>query len=170
MNKKILNVIGSLYGKRFCRVAVGKFKSLSLGFGEKIFHNNDRLKDKYYGEWEIGTYYCSWRITRGNKVILGSNDINDINELNIKINSIEFQEIVAINNPSALDVQVVFKDGMVIDFFNTISDNDETFHIFCPKSICIKFTTEGVWEMGKSDAPWPNSSTSAKPLKENKEG
>jgi len=153
MNKEILDAIESLYGRKFCRVVIGKFKSLSLGFGEKVFHNNPRLKNKYYGEWEIGTYYCSWRIVRDNDVILGSNDSNDIDELNKKIEIIDFNEIVAIKNTSILDVQVVFKDGIAIDFINTISDKDEIFHIFCPKNIFIKFTTEGVWEIGKSDAP-----------------
>lgn len=156
MNKEIIDVVSTIYGKKFCRIVVGRNKSLSLGFGEKVFHNNPRLKNRYYGEWEIGTYYSSWRIVNNNQIVLGSNDSDDIEWLNSKINEIEFQEVTAIVNSSAFDVQVVFKNGMRLDFIATFSDEDETFHIFCPEKIFVEFNVKGVWKIGKSDAPWPS--------------
>lgn len=159
MNKEILNIISSVYGKKCCRVAVGNYKSLSFGFGERIFHNNHCLKDKFYGEWEIGTYYGSWRVLKNNKIILGSYlSEDDIDFLNKKINEIEFGEVVAITNLSELDVRVVFSNGVMVDFIPTFSDEDEVFHMFCPENIYVEFTSEGLWKIGKSNVPSPDDS------------
>jgi hypothetical protein len=158
MNIDIANAIGSIYGKKFCSANIGKHNSLSIGFGEKIAHNIERLADKYLCEWRAGTYYSSWRIIRDGKIILGSNDSNDIEYLNSKLNELDFKEIVEIINYNSLDVQVVLKNGMIIQFINTISDEDETFHIFCPENICVVFSTEGLWEIGPSNASWSDDS------------
>jgi len=155
MDKEILNTISSIYGIKCCRVAIGNGNSLSIGFGEKIFHNNPKLKDKYYGEWEIGTYYGSWRIIKNNRIILGSNDFKDDIELvNRRVNDIIFGSIKDINNYSPFDVRVIFNDGMIIDFISTFIDDDEIFHIFCPGGKYIEFKAGGLWEIGKSNTPW----------------
>jgi hypothetical protein len=155
VDKDIENIISSIYGKKKCRVKVGNSRNLSLGFGEKIFHNNPRLNDKYYGEWEIGTYYGCWRIIKDNKILLGSSDTNaDIKFLNGRINEIQFREISSIDNFSFFDVRVTFNDGMIIEFIPLYSDEDEFFHIFCPNNIYVEFNSEGLWKSGKSNAPW----------------
>jgi hypothetical protein len=156
MNNKILNVLSLIYGKKCNRVAVGNSRSLSFGFGEKIFHNNPRLQDKFYCEWEIGSYYRSWRVINNDRIILGSNDpYDDLNLLNNKIHEIAFTEVISITNISALDVRVTFNNRIIVDFLSTISDEDEgVFHIFCPEHTYIEFTSQGKWKMGKSNVPW----------------
>jgi hypothetical protein len=152
VNVEIQKVIGSVYGQKCCRVSIGNSKNLSLGFGKKIYHNKSRLKDKFYGEWELGTYYGSWRVVKNNKILLGSGDDNDL--LNRKINEIRFQKILSIANLSALDVRVEFSDGLMVDFLPAFSDEDESFHMFCPDNIYVELTSEGVWKIGKADIPW----------------
>lgn len=158
MDIKITNAITAIYGKKFCSAKVGNHKSLSIGFGEKTPHNIERLDDKYRCEWRIGTYYSSWRIIRDGKIILGSNDSNDIEYLNCQLNALDFKEIAEISNYTLLDIQVVLRDDMIIQFINTISDEDETFHMFCPDNTCVIFSTEGSWEVGPSNEPWPGES------------
>ena len=154
MKKEILNAITSIYGKKFCRVRVGRSKSLSMGFGEKKFHNKPILSDKYYGEWEIGTYYGSWRIIKNNKIILGSTDSkDDLDYLNKKIKKIKFGEIVSITNISAFDVRVEFNNNLIVDFITLFSDDDEYFHIFIPDHGVVRFK-KGSWVVGKSNVPW----------------
>ncbi len=118
MNKEIQKIIASIYGKKCCRVSVGNSKSLSLGFGAKLYHNNPRLKDTFYGEWELGTYFGNWRIVKNSKIQLGSGDEADI--ISNKIKDIKFQEISAIENLSDHDVRVKFSDGLAIDFLPVV--------------------------------------------------
>lgn len=141
-----------LIGKKCCRVKVGASKSLSMGFGEKVYHNNDKLDDAYYGEWEIGTYYCAWRVIKNNKIICGVSDpAESIEELNSEINRITFGSIVSIAKLSDIDVQLKFDNGIFVDFLATISDEDEYFHIFCPDNVYIELSFDGKWSMGKSN-------------------
>jgi hypothetical protein len=155
VDNNIQDIIISIYRKKCCRVRIGASKSLSLGFGKMQFHDNPNLNDKYYGEWEIGTYSGSWRVVKNEKILLGSNDSkDDIIFLNKKISEIKFEEIVSISNLTTLDVRVEFNDGMIIDFISTISDEDEFFHIFCPNNVYIEFNSKGIWKVGKSDVPW----------------
>ena len=146
MDKQVLNLFEKLYRKNCCRVEVGAMKSLSIGFGEKIFHNNPKLKEKYYGEWEIGTYYCSWRILLNSGIICGSNDGNE-KELNDKVKQINFGRMVKIDQPTTMDVSIHFDNDYRVDILPTISDDDEYFHIFCPDEIYIKLSKDGNWSI-----------------------
>ena len=146
MDKDILNTIKPIFGKNCCRVKVGASKSLSMGFGEKFYHNNPKLNDDFYGEWEIGTYYCAWRALKGDKILCGVSDpIESIEELNKSINEIKFGALVSIKQLTNIDVRLEFDSGIVVDFLSTISDEDEYFHIFCPNDVCIELTTGGKW-------------------------
>jgi hypothetical protein len=127
---------------------------LLLSFGSLIKYENILIGDTYKGEWEFGTYYCSWRITSDRKVLLGSTDSDEIDYLNSRLSELDISEVVKIDNISAFDVEVVTKNGLVIQFFNTTSDDDEVFHMSCPENIYIKFSTERAWETGPYDAPW----------------
>lgn len=157
MNKEILKIVSSIYGKKCCRVAVGDYKSLSFGFGAKIFLNDPRSKYEFYGEWEIGTFCAGWRVIKNNKIILGSRDSSgdghDIHFLDNKINEVKFGELVGITNFSEFDVRVVFSNGITVDFIPAFSRKDHIFHIFCPEHKYIEFKS-GLWKIGRSDIPW----------------
>jgi len=152
MNDTVKMAVASLYGKSWCNAVVGNFKSLSLTFCKTV--NTGPENAEIVREWKISTYYCSWRIIRNNMIILGSNDSNDLNLLNQELSKIIFKEVIFITNYTAHDVNVLFEDGTSINFINTISDNDETFHMFCPDNIYIKFNSQGAWEIGPSNRPW----------------
>jgi hypothetical protein len=155
MDKEIIEIFSSIYGKKCCRVSVGWPRTLSFGFGQRVYHNDPGLKDSYYGEWEIGTFRSDWRIIRNNKIILGSRD--STNSLDMMINQVHFSEISNIVNLSDRDVRVVFRNGVIVDFIPLFSDEDDVFHIFCPYHIYVGFTSDGFWKIGKSNVPLSNS-------------
>lgn len=153
MNNDILDIIKPILGKRCCRIRVGTSRSLSMGFGEKVYHNNPNLNDTFYGEWELGTYYCAWRVMKGNRILCGASDPDgSIEELNKNINSIEFGCLAAIIQLSDIDVRLESDSGIAVDFLATISDDDEYFHIFCPNHLHIELSIGGKWSIGKSSA------------------
>jgi len=125
-------------------------RSLSLGFGEKV-----QSKSRPYGEWEIGTYGCAWRVVKSGTVLCGSQDSADkIQDLNAALNLIELGQFVFLRQLTDLDVRVQFDNGVTVDFLATISDGDECFHIFCPEEIYVEFSVGGGWRIGKSNQPW----------------
>jgi hypothetical protein len=143
-------LIAPLIGLPNCRKKVGYRKSLSFGFGEKI--TNPKLRDGYYGEWEIGTYNCAWRIIKDSRIVCGSCDpVDSIQDMDSLVQSIEFGGVLNIHQIGEVDFRVDFKNKISAEFFSAISDNDEVFHVFCPGNKCIEFTLEGGWEIGASN-------------------
>jgi hypothetical protein len=149
---ELIEILKPLFGKKFCRVNVGRSKSFSIGFGNKIYHNKHYLNDRYYGEWEIGTYYCSWRIIKNTKIICGSNDSKNFDELNIYVNNIRFGSIKTISHISDYDIRIELTNRISIDFLCTISDIDEYFHIFCPNNKYIEYSFNK-WNICESNKP-----------------
>ena len=143
----ILDKIDAMYGQPTCYYKVHHDKSLHLGFGEI-------KKENRHGEWEIGTYYSSWRISHKNKLICGSDTpIDSIKELQQCLETIVWGEIVSINHLSEFDLRIVLKNEIFIDFLCTIND-DEAYHIFFPKNEVAVFLSNDGWKMGSSDKPW----------------
>jgi hypothetical protein len=154
MTAQIEEMIKPMIGQRCCRQRVWRQRSLNLGFGEKIYHHNPKLIDTFYGEWEIGTYYCAWRVVKENKIICGSGDaVDSLDELNSTLQRIDFDRIESLTQSTQFDVRAEFDTGMVIEFLATISDDDECFHLFFPQSICAAFSIQEGWRIGRSDSP-----------------
>jgi len=152
----ISKLIKPMFGKTCCKTRVGEYRSFKLGFGDKIYHGKPKLIDDFNGEWEIGTYYRSWRILQEGKVICGCNDPVDSNEeLDAAVKRITFGRIISITQePSDIDIRATFDTGIVVDFLSTVSGDDESFHIFCPEHMCATFDAVNGWLIGKSNKPW----------------
>lgn len=155
MTDEVSDILKPLFGNKCCRVRVGNFKSLSIGFGEKIYHNKPKLIDKFYREWEVGTYNCAWRIMKDDLILVGSTDVaNTIEELDAKVNSIHFGYIVSIEQPLPVDVRIEISSRIYVDFLATTSRLDEYFHIFCPNNVYIDLSRNGKWTIDRSDTPF----------------
>jgi hypothetical protein len=150
MNNEIARTIEKIVGQPCTRKAVGRMKSLSLGFGGKT------QPDKNYRVWECGTYNCAWRVVCDGKVLCGSQDPLDLNEFNALLEGLDFGRFASIENLNRLDMRVNFDTGVAIEFITTFGDDDESFHIFGPEHIFIKFSVKSGWGIGPSDKPWPN--------------
>jgi hypothetical protein len=129
-------------------------RSLSLGFGAEV-RSTIKLNDKTYREWEIGTYYCAWRVLRGGIVLCASQDVVDsVEELSFALGQIDLGRLVSLRHLTELDVRIEFDSGFAVDILATTSDDDECLHIFCPGERLIIFSVRGGWKMGPADKPW----------------
>ena len=147
-NTKITQLLSQMIDNPCCRIKVGQYKSLSLGFGAKLYHGKPQLNDEYYGEWEIGTYNCSWRIIQNNIVVCASNSsIETIEELDKLANNFEYGNLASIAQLSDFDLRIEFSSGITIDFITTFSEDDECFHIFCPGEDYIEYSLRKKWEV-----------------------
>jgi hypothetical protein len=158
MDRKIRALIQPMLGKLCCKKRVWSFKSLTLGFGKKVYHGK-KLIDDFYGEWEIRTYCYAWRVIKNGKILCGSNDALDhINELTAVLKRIKFGRIVSLEQLTNFDVRVEFDTGIVVDFLATVSDEDEGLYISnCFEHKTIKFTVGNGWKSGPSNKPRPKN-------------
>jgi hypothetical protein len=157
MNSEVQEILKDIIGKPCCRKMVGEWRSLSLGFGEIVPYKPDmkRISKISYGEWELGTFYDSWRILKAGRILCGSKDaVDTIAELNAAVNRIEIGRCSALRQLTDMDVRVECDNGVTIDFLATVSGGEESFHIFCPKNQYIEFTVKSGWQVGPSDKPW----------------
>lgn len=147
--------ISGMIGKACCRQRVGRMHSLSIGFGERIFHGKSNLPDTFYGEWEIGTYSTAWRVIQNVKILCGSQDTDEsISDLDERLNTIGLGRIIAVHAISRFDIRIAFDGDTIIDFLGSISDDDEIFHIFGPNNLYIEYSVCDGWKVGKSNEPW----------------
>jgi hypothetical protein len=154
---EIRQFLEPLFGKRCCRQRVSAPKALHLGFGERMYHGNPKLVDAYYGEWEIGTYYCAWRVIKDAKILCGSDDaVESVDELDASLKQIELGAVLSIEQLGNLDVRVELDTGAAIEFLATTSDEaDECFGINNGVSHqLVEFTVGSGWTMGASNLPW----------------
>ena len=151
MNVTILECMNRLVGQPCCLQLVGKNRSLNLGFGEVVRHSST-IAEAIHGEWEIGTYYCSWRIIQNNTIVCASSDtVDDIEEIRQKIREINWGRFSSIRHLSDFDLRVELDNGVLVDFLATISDEDEILHVFMPEKIALDFTIATGWVLGPSD-------------------
>lgn len=108
--------------------------------------------NRAYRAWELGTYNCAWRIIKHGAVICGSRDASEPAELNDVIQTIEFGKFISVRKLSEFDVRVEL-DIAIVDFLLDFSDDDESFHIFCPENLYIEFSARQGWKVGPSDRP-----------------
>jgi hypothetical protein len=147
-----------LIGQPCCRKRVGRGKSLSIGFGKKVFHGNAKLVDEYYGEWELGSYYPAWRIVRDGKILCASQDaVDSLEELQVRLDELAIGPFIALSQTSEFDTRIELEGDFHIDFLGTISDDDKSFQIFGPSALFIGFSPLQGWCVGKSDEPSPSS-------------
>jgi hypothetical protein len=155
--KEVREFLKPIFGKLCCRQRVSKPRALHIGVGEKVFHGNPKLADEYYGEWEIGTYYCGWRVLKEGRILCGSDDLVDsADELDAALKRIEFGGLQSIEQLNSFDVRVGFDTGVVIHFLATTSDEkDACLDIICePNHQAAEFAVGSGWTVGPSNAPW----------------
>jgi hypothetical protein len=162
IDNDVMRMIEPLIGQLCVRQAVGRMKSLSLGFGEKA-EPASAATEKQYRAWEIGTFGNSaWRITKDGVLLMGSLDSADsIDESNVVLSRISLGRFSALKQPSVLDVRVEFDSGMAVDFLSASGEEDENFHIFCPGAMYVEFSALGGWDIGPSNEPWAPTSVEA---------
>jgi hypothetical protein len=155
IDSNIQDAFAGLIGLQCCRQRVGRWGSLSLGFGGRVPHLKRNAVDTFYGEWELGTYSSAWRIVQHGQVVCGSLDaINSIEKLDGLLQTVKLGAVMGVEALSEFDIRILLNEGVHIDFMCASSDDDEMFHIFGPESIYVEYKCLGGWNVGKSDVPW----------------
>jgi hypothetical protein len=146
-------LISNLLGQKVCRIQVDDNRSLSIGFGEKVFHQKKRSKDSFYGQWELGSYYPSWRLIKNDRILVGAHDLESVAD--IKLNLIELLQGRLINLEiwKTFNITLYFDDEIIIEFFPATNEEDELFHIFCPENKYIELNSYGKVRIMQSNAP-----------------
>jgi hypothetical protein len=122
-----------IIGKRCCRQRAGEYRSLSLGFGEKIPHLRKKSVDSFKGEWEVCTYSSAWRIVRNGAILCGSmNPVDSNEELELQIEAIQLGAVMSIEMLSRFNIRIKLDDGTLVEFMCASNDDGNMFHIFGP--------------------------------------
>jgi hypothetical protein len=149
---EIEHAFKNMTGLNCCRQRVVQGRPLSIGLGEKVFHNKKNSIDSHYGTWEFGTYCASWRVTKLGRILCGSNDIDvSTEELDQRLNNIVLGKLLSVRMVSAFDVSFDFENQISIDFLGTFSDDEHTVHIFGPDKLYISFSSIDMWKVTTSD-------------------
>lgn len=148
-SNEVLNFLNTLTGKECCRKRVGEYGTLSIGFGEKIFHNKPNHLDNFYGEWEIGTYRASWRIVSEKTVLLGSRDLPDDSSSLDKMLEEIFLGKIKHFDIGHFDIRVHLDNNIIIEFFCCSNDDDDIFHIMDTKKTYFGFNPQNGWTIEK---------------------
>jgi hypothetical protein len=158
MREEVQVLLKPLIGLECCRVDVGQRKSLSIGFGERVYHGNDRLKTTFYGEWELGTYDSAWRVMQGRNIVLGKGDEGSSEALTEKLQVINLGKVLELTQPSRVDFLIGLENEISIAFFAESSSSDEDyFHVFMPGKKHLAVSNGGIWTYSDSNKPLDNS-------------
>lgn len=154
LHKLLSGMLEDLSGKNCCRQAVGRMRSLTIEFGDRIPHGKVNLPDQTHGEWRISTYRSAWRVVQRGKVACASQDVvENLEQLNKQFSAIEFGEILNLQQISPYDIRVTFANDTFVDFLCTFQDDDEVFHVFGPNDLYVAFSVADGWWSGNSNEP-----------------
>lgn len=134
-----------MFGKPCCRKRVGAVHAgIAFGFGAQVFHNDARLIDSFYGEWEIRNYYRAWRVIQNGRILYGCHDFMAVNELNAAINQIAFGNIISLEKIADFDIRMQLDNDISVDFLATTTD-EESLVIFGPNELCVEYSASDGW-------------------------
>lgn len=155
IDAQVLKEVQLLFGKPVCRQRVGDGRSLSIGFGDKVFHSNPKKSDIFYGEWEVGTYSAAWRIVSAGRVIIGSQDVFDsVDDFDRALQTVRLSHFEAIVQSTSMDIRLDLGLGLSVEFLCVSSSDDEMFHMFAPGNQYVEYVCGLGWKVGASNAPW----------------
>lgn len=141
-------VIADLKGQLCCCQRVGEHRSLRLGFGERVTRSKMKVRDPFFGEWQIGTYGAAWRIVQNDRIILGSmNPVDSCADLDTELEKIKFGSVLNIETPSRFCVRVSLEGAMFIDFMAASNEESEIFFLLNPDGSDIEYRCTTGWEI-----------------------
>lgn len=137
----------NLIGLNSCYIKVGYGGNLRFGLGEKIYYNKPCLKNKFYGEWDISTLFCSWRISNGRNIRCGYDD--DIKYSNDILMNVDIGSIIELECNSGYDLKFLFDTGYIIDCFLQSTNGMSLSIINANNSLSYELFSTG-WEVKSS--------------------
>lgn len=154
IDESVLTAIAGFIGKSCCIQYSGEYRSLTLGFGEKIPNLRAGAIHSFKAEWEVGTYSSAWRIIQNEEILCGSmNPVESNAELEQQVESVHIGTVISIEMLSKFDIRIVLNNNMFIDFMCASVDDENALHIFGPNHLFIAYKWTDGWRIGKSNEP-----------------
>ena len=148
---KTPTILQSILGQPCCRQRIGEWKSLHLGFGNKIY-NDQKSAVPFYGEWELGTYSSNWEIFHHDQLLLSCKDLKSNMELDQLLQQIKFKPVKNIKVINDKDVLIIFKNSIKIYCYALKNDEaTEVVHFFFPDHLYAEYHPQKAWNIEKSN-------------------
>jgi len=119
IKQKIKN---SIVGLKCIQVKIGYADVVKLDFGEKVYFENSKLENKYYGEVSVSIETFNWRILSEQKVICGSSD-NYKNAENGLSNLIA-KKVIEIDT-EINDFKIKFENNLELIAYKATAESDD---------------------------------------------
>lgn len=151
MKSEISKLAEKIGEKRICRVQIFHNGDISIGVGDKIKHGNAKLRDDYYGEWEIGTFHRNWvMLDQGAEVCSGSISVYDPTVTEKRIaDKLLGERIINIDRIDEIRILVECSNEIAFEFSSSNDIEDESFHVFCPDGMVWDFVPFTGWGYNK---------------------
>ena len=103
-------------GKICCRKRVGYYNSLSVDFGERIYHNRIKSMDKFYGEFGIIVYNRQWRVIHNGKVVMcAAQKFVSYDAADALLEHYDFGRLIDINPMEEIGIVIKLENGFSIE-------------------------------------------------------
>lgn len=118
---------------------------LQIGFGDKKYYKEPKLKNLFITEWELITLNCAWRCIENNYITCSSFDSEEDSSLIIEglLNN-KLENIQQIKH----DVILEFENGLIIELLGQ-SSTEPVIEFYCPNEIYLELTG-GNWIQTKT--------------------
>jgi flagellin-specific chaperone FliS len=148
MKDAFSNLYDSIVNKNCTFIRLGYGSQLRIGIGEKIYYKHPKLEGKYHGEWDLITRAFTWRISKNNRFLCGSDDEpEDIDKI---LKTLELGTVSHIEKKNIADISMHLSKGIIIDFF-CCSKDDNQMIIMNGIETAYEFTLEGIYEVNTNE-------------------
>jgi len=127
------DIPNKIQGLKAYNIKLGHGSFLTMDFGEPIEINVKTKKgiEKFTrGEWHFWIYMCAWRIEKGNRALVGSNDSR--NKIESVLEKIDGKELILFDLKRLLDAVLVFDGKYELRMFNVNTENQDQWMIYTP--------------------------------------
>ena len=127
------NILNKIQGLKSYNVKLGHGSFLTIDFGEPLeidIKTNKGIEKFTRGEWHFWIYMCAWRIDKGNKPLIGSNDSRKKIESFLK--KINEKKLTLFEITGSLDVALVFDGKYELKVFTVNTEDQDQWMIYTP--------------------------------------
>jgi hypothetical protein len=129
------NFLSEIQSRIICRLQIFRNGDISFGLGKEIKHGNAKLRDNFYGEWEVGSFHHNWKVMR-----CGVEFSEVLMKEKLIGNLILGEKLISINVIKKTQVEVKISNEVTFEFGSSDDLEDESFHVFCPDKTVWVYT------------------------------
>jgi hypothetical protein len=111
---------------------IGYADVLKLSFGKKLFYENSKLRNAFYGQIEISIETFSWRILKDELIVCGSSD--DYKNAENGLKKIIGKKIVALKTENN-SIQITLDTNYKIEAYKSTVEDDDLIFIDIEKGL-----------------------------------